>query len=63
MNFPTITRYNWMCCSIILVFLALSSPKPLQAQENQKENYESPSQPTDEDVSDKTATNEGIENK
>ena len=37
MNFPTITRYNWMCCSIILVFLALSSPKPLQAQENQKE--------------------------
>ena len=26
-----------MCCSIILVFLALSSPKPLQAQENQKE--------------------------
>lgn len=37
MNFPTITRYNWMCCSIILVFLALSSPEPLQAQENQKE--------------------------
>ena len=26
-----------MCCSIILVFLALSSPEPLQAQENQKE--------------------------
>lgn len=37
MNFPTITRYNWMCCSIILVFLALGSPEPLQAQENQKE--------------------------
>ena len=26
-----------MCCSIILVFLALGSPEPLQAQENQKE--------------------------
>ena len=37
MNFPTITRNNWMCCSIILVFLALGSPEPLQAQENQKE--------------------------
>ena len=21
MNFPTITRYNWMCCSIIFVIL------------------------------------------
>ena len=29
MNFPTITRNNWMCCSIILVFLALGSPEPL----------------------------------
>ena len=37
MNFPTITRNNWMCCSIILGFLALGSPEPLQAQENQKE--------------------------
>ena len=39
MNFPTITRYNWMCCSIILVFLALSSlslckPKKIKRKNN-----------------------------
>lgn len=33
-----------MCCSIILVFLALGSPEPLQAQENQKERNNNSSQ-------------------
>ena len=38
MNFPTITRNNWMCCSIILVFLALGSPEPLQAHAKSAKN-------------------------
>lgn len=37
MNFPTINRYNWICCSFILVFLALSQVQPLQAQGIEKE--------------------------